>query len=128
MHALPPVQTIPPPTPPFSLPAAPIPGSPVLSPVSPVVTTLSAGPSPKVTFELAKEDGEMADLAARLSNFHIGFEACSVPRRSKRPSQRSTISFEAYERSLDPPLAISREGWMAEWLKPGCVAGVGMRK
>ncbi|QRV96242.1 hypothetical protein RhiJN_24260 [Ceratobasidium sp. AG-Ba] len=129
MHALPPVQTTPPPTPPFSLPAAPIPGTPALSHVSPVVTTLSSGPSPKVTFELAKEDEEIADLAARLSNFHIEFEACSAPRRSKRPSQRSTILFEAYERSLDPPLAMSPcEGWMAEWLKPGCVAGVGMRK
>ncbi|QRV87170.1 hypothetical protein RhiJN_15188 [Ceratobasidium sp. AG-Ba] len=95
MHAPPPIQTTPPSTPPLFLPATPVPGSPVLSPMSPVDNALPGDPSPKVTFELADEGEEMAALAVRLSNFHIESEAGEVPRRSRCGSQRWMFALEA---------------------------------
>ncbi|QRV72250.1 hypothetical protein RhiJN_00264 [Ceratobasidium sp. AG-Ba] len=90
MHAPPPVQTTPPPTPFYSLPATPL-----LSPASPVDSALPADPRPLLAFELADEDEDMTALATRLSHLHIEFEAAEVPRRSRCGSQRSVFTLEA---------------------------------
>ncbi|QRV85719.1 hypothetical protein RhiJN_13737 [Ceratobasidium sp. AG-Ba] len=128
IHAPRPFQATPS-TPSYSLPVAPVPRSPALSPVSPVETTTASDPSPRITFEPADEDEEMVGLADRLSCFHIDFEAGSVPRRSRRVSQRSTITFGTYGRSPDTPLMTSpRERWTDKRFEAGWVAYMQMRK
>ncbi|QRV99779.1 hypothetical protein RhiJN_27798 [Ceratobasidium sp. AG-Ba] len=128
IHAPHPSQATPP-TPSFSPTVAPVPRSPTLPPVPPVETTVAGDPSPGIAFEPVDEDEEMVALADRLSRFHIEFEAGLVPRRSRRVSQSSTITFGAYGRSLDTPLMTSpHERWVNKRFEAGCVAYMQMRK
>ncbi|QRV78778.1 hypothetical protein RhiJN_06793 [Ceratobasidium sp. AG-Ba] len=123
IHAPPPTQATPPPTPPCLTPATPAPASPTRPPVSPVGSTLTLMLTPDLSFESSDEDEEVSSLATRLSGFHIEFEPRSAPREPQCVSPRAAITFEPFNPLSSPgPVIPIRERRTVREMTQGAVS------